>query len=42
VVAEKSMAQEAFVAGWQQAMWVAAAVLAALLLQVLLRGPRRG
>ncbi|MBN0039333.1 MFS transporter [Cellulosimicrobium cellulans] len=32
-------AQDAFVAGWQQAMWVGAAVLAATAVFVLLRGP---
>ena len=34
-------AQEAFVAGWQQAMWAGAAVMAALLVLVVLRGPQR-
>jgi EmrB/QacA subfamily drug resistance transporter len=34
-------AQEAFVTGWQQAMWSGAAVLALLLVQVVLRGPRQ-
>lgn len=33
-------AQEAFVAGWQQAMWVGVAVMAVLVLFVLLRGPK--
>ncbi|GAA1263034.1 MFS transporter [Sphaerisporangium rubeum] len=34
-------AQEAFVAGWQQAMWVGVAVMAALALFVAFRGPTR-
>ena len=34
-------AQEAFVAGWQQAMWVGVVVMAALFVYVLARGPRR-
>lgn len=34
-------AQEAFVAGWQQAMWVGAAALAAVAVLVLVRGPQR-
>lgn len=34
-------AQEAFVAGWQQAMWVGVGVMTALIAAVLLRGPRR-
>lgn len=34
-------AQNAFVAGWQQAMWVGVAVMGALALLVLFRGPRR-
>jgi EmrB/QacA subfamily drug resistance transporter len=33
-------AQQSFVDGWQQAMWIGAAVMAALLLHVALRGPR--
>ncbi|MFF3645259.1 MFS transporter [Streptomyces sp. NPDC002564] len=33
-------AQESFVDGWQQAMWAGVAVMAALLLHVLTRGPR--
>ncbi|WP_395359218.1 MFS transporter [Streptomyces sp. YH02] len=33
-------AQESFVDGWQQAMWAGVAVMAALLLYVLTRGPR--
>ena len=33
-------AQEAFVEGWQSAMWAGAAVLAALFVYVLVRGPR--
>ncbi|MGA5763543.1 MFS transporter [Nonomuraea bangladeshensis] len=33
-------AQQSFVDGWQQAMWVGAAVMAALLLHVALRGPK--
>lgn len=32
-------AQEAFVAGWQQAMWVGAAVMGLLVLFILIRGP---
>ncbi len=34
-------AQEAFIAGWQQAMWVGVAVMAVLVLFVLLRGPEK-
>ncbi|WP_374760033.1 MFS transporter [Micromonospora humidisoli] len=34
-------AQESFVDGWQQAMWVGTAVMAVLLGYVLARGPRR-
>lgn len=34
-------AQDAFVTGWQQAMWVGVAVTAALLVLVVTRGPRR-
>lgn len=34
-------AQEAFVDGWQQAMWAGVAVMAVLLVHVLARGPRR-
>ncbi|MEU9362612.1 MFS transporter [Streptomyces sp. NPDC048301] len=34
-------AQQSFVDGWQQAMWVGAAVMAALLVHVALRGPQR-
>ncbi|QVQ51369.1 MFS transporter [Spiractinospora alimapuensis] len=33
-------AQEAFVSGWQQAMWVGVAVMAVMVLLVLFRGPR--
>jgi len=33
-------AEEAFVAGWRQAMWVGVGVMAVLLVFVLLRGPR--
>ncbi|MEU6793821.1 MFS transporter [Nonomuraea wenchangensis] len=33
-------AQQSFVDGWQQAMWVGAAVMAALLVHVALRGPK--
>ncbi|WP_269328799.1 MFS transporter [Kineosporia babensis] len=33
-------AQESFVEGWQQAMWVGAAITAVLLVYVLVRGPR--
>lgn len=33
-------ANEAFVAGWQQAMWVGVAVMAVLVLFVLIRGPK--
>ncbi|WP_030899735.1 MFS transporter [Streptomyces sp. NRRL F-5126] len=33
-------AQQSFVDGWQQSMWVGAAVMAALLLYVALRGPK--
>ncbi|MEW9554931.1 DHA2 family efflux MFS transporter permease subunit [Nonomuraea sp. NPDC050783] len=33
-------AQQSFVDGWQQAMWTGAAVMAALLLYVALRGPK--
>ncbi|MYT71558.1 MULTISPECIES: DHA2 family efflux MFS transporter permease subunit [unclassified Streptomyces] len=32
-------AQQSFVDGWQQALWIGAAVLAALLVHVVLRGP---
>ncbi|WP_051704525.1 MFS transporter [Glycomyces sp. NRRL B-16210] len=32
-------AREAFIAGWQQAMWVGVAVMAALVLFIVLRGP---
>lgn len=34
-------AQESFVAGWQDAMWAGAAVMAILFVYVLARGPRR-
>jgi hypothetical protein len=34
-------ARESFVTGWQQAMWAGAAVLGALFVYVLLRGPQR-
>lgn len=34
-------AQESFVDGWQQAMWVGAAMMALLLVYVVARGPRR-
>jgi hypothetical protein len=34
------IAQEAFVDGWQQAMWVGVGVMAALLVAVLVAGPR--
>jgi EmrB/QacA subfamily drug resistance transporter len=34
-------AQESFVEGWQQAMWVGVAVMGALFLYILARGPRR-
>lgn len=34
-------AQEAFIAGWQQAMWIGAVVMAALVIFILLRGPER-
>ncbi|GAA5021086.1 MFS transporter [Streptomyces siamensis] len=34
-------AQQSFVDGWQQAMWAGAAVMGALFLHVLARGPRR-
>jgi EmrB/QacA subfamily drug resistance transporter len=34
-------AQEAFVTGWQQAMWVGAIIMAALGVYLLLRGPRQ-
>jgi EmrB/QacA subfamily drug resistance transporter len=34
-------AQDAFVSGWQHAMWAGAAVLALLLVHVLVAGPRR-
>ncbi|WP_069387300.1 MFS transporter [Cellulosimicrobium cellulans] len=34
-------AQESFVTGWQQSMWIGAAVMAVMVLLVLLRGPRR-
>ncbi|MFR0357510.1 MFS transporter [Streptomyces sediminimaris] len=33
-------AQQSFVDGWRQAMWIGAAVMAALLLHVALRGPK--
>jgi EmrB/QacA subfamily drug resistance transporter len=33
-------AQDAFITGWQQAMWVGAVVMTALFLHVLVRGPR--
>ncbi|AQW46665.1 multidrug MFS transporter [Streptomyces hygroscopicus] len=33
-------AQQSFVDGWQQAMWIGAAVMAALLVYVALRGPK--
>lgn len=36
----RTAAQEAFVAGWQQAMWVGVAVMTVLVLFILLRGPR--
>lgn len=35
-------AQESFVTGWQQAMWVGVVVMAALFVYVLVRGPERG
>lgn len=35
-------AQESFVTGWQQSMWIGAAVMAAMFVVVLLRGPQRG
>lgn len=35
-----SAAQEAFVAGWQQAMWVGVAVIAVLAVFILIRGPQ--
>ncbi|ROR74370.1 MFS transporter [Bogoriella caseilytica] len=35
-------AKEAFIAGWQQAMWVGVAVMAALACFVLFRGPKSG
>ena len=34
-------AQEAFVTGWQQAMWVGVAVMTALFVYVVARGPQR-
>ncbi|MFZ4896443.1 MFS transporter [Plantibacter sp. Mn2098] len=34
-------AQEAFIAGWQQAMWTGVAVMAVLVIFVLIRGPKR-
>ena len=34
-------AQQAFIAGWQQAMWVGVAVMVVLVVFVLLRGPKR-
>jgi MFS family permease len=34
-------AQDSFVEGWQNAMWVGAAVMGVLFIYVLLRGPRR-
>lgn len=36
-----SASQDAFVTGWQQAMWVGAAVMALLIIFILLRGPKR-
>ena len=33
-------AQDAFIAGWQQAMWVGVAVMAVLIVFVLIRGPK--
>ncbi|SNY66107.1 MFS transporter [Paractinoplanes atraurantiacus] len=36
-----SAAKESFVDGWQQAMWAGAAVMAALLVYVVARGPQR-
>lgn len=33
-------AQDAFIAGWQQAMWVGVAVMTALIVFILIRGPR--
>ena len=35
-------AQESFVDGWQQAMWAGVAVMTALFVSVLTRGPRPG
>lgn len=35
-------AQQSFVQGWQQAMWVGAGVMAIVLIYVLVRGPKRG
>ncbi|WP_166848631.1 MFS transporter [Isoptericola sp. BMS4] len=34
-------AQDAFIAGWQQAMWVGVAVMAVLIVFVLIRGPKK-
>ncbi|WP_150460771.1 MFS transporter [Nesterenkonia ebinurensis] len=34
-------AQESFIAGWQQAMWIGVAVMALLVIFVVIRGPRR-
>ena len=34
-------AQESFVNGWRQAMWVGAGVMAVVLVYVLVRGPER-
>ncbi|RPF22267.1 EmrB/QacA subfamily drug resistance transporter [Myceligenerans xiligouense] len=36
------LAQQAFVQGWQSAMWAGVAVMGALFLYVVLRGPRHG
>lgn len=36
-----SAAQESFVTGWQQAMWVGTAVMGVLFVYVILRGPQR-
>lgn len=33
-------AREAFIAGWQHTMWVGVAVMAALVLFILIRGPK--
>ncbi|WP_180959764.1 hypothetical protein [Brevibacterium sp. Mu109] len=35
------IAQESFVDGWQNAMWVGAAVMGVLFIYVLARGPQR-